>query len=58
MNDRDCLNCIYRTLHSFMGMKAHLVLEDNYVDPKDDLDDAMNLIADLAKDIEAYLKEG
>lgn len=57
MTDREYLQYLHDVLHGFLGSKVNLVLEGNHVDPKDDLNDAMNIIANLLRDIEEYLDE-
>jgi predicted transcriptional regulator len=55
VTDKEYIKYLHQALHDFCGMKVHLVLEDNYIDPKVDLDDAMDFISTLLKDTEYHL---
>lgn len=56
MTDKEYLNFIQKTLHDFCGSKVHLILEDNYIDPRDDLRDAMSLISCLLTDLDTHIQ--
>ena len=57
MDNLAFIKYIRNELHNFMGSKVHLILEDNYIDPKDDLNDAMDFIANVCKCLEHYITD-